>query len=281
MPDDRIAPIQLDAFYISLEGRRRFCILHSPRGSGDERRTIVYVHPFGEEMNKSRRMAALQARALAQSGFTVLQIDLLGCGDSEGHFHEASWTSWVNDVVAAARWLRERVGSTAWLWGLRSGCLVAVEAGRLISPAPDQLFWQPVISGNQYLQHLLRMRLAAQLMSPADGKRTDTRELRAQFAQGRTIEIAGYEVSPALAGGLDAADLAPPPGSVRVEWFEIASAAGSDLSPAALARADAWRRAGHRVATRVVAGPSFWQTQEITECPALIAATLTAVDIAQ
>lgn len=45
------------------------------------RGSIVYIHPFAEEMNKSRRMAALQARALTLAGFAVLQLDLIGCGD--------------------------------------------------------------------------------------------------------------------------------------------------------------------------------------------------------
>jgi hypothetical protein len=37
-----------------------------PRGS------VIYVPPFAEEMNRSRRMAALQARAFAAMGFGVL-----------------------------------------------------------------------------------------------------------------------------------------------------------------------------------------------------------------
>ncbi len=70
------------------------------------RGAVVYVHPFAEEMNKSRRMAALQSRALAAAGFAVLQIDLLGCGDSSGDFGDASWDEWIDDVLLAVRWLR-------------------------------------------------------------------------------------------------------------------------------------------------------------------------------
>jgi len=42
-------------------------------------------------MNKSRRMVALQARALAGRGFAVLQMDALGCGDSAGDMQDATW----------------------------------------------------------------------------------------------------------------------------------------------------------------------------------------------
>ncbi len=52
-------------------------------------------------MNKSRRMAALQARAFAAMGFGVLQIDLFGCGDSSGDFSDARWDIWKQDLAIA------------------------------------------------------------------------------------------------------------------------------------------------------------------------------------
>ena len=64
----------------------------APRGR------LLYLHPFAEEMNKSRRMAALACRALAAAGFAVLQIDLRGCGDSSADFGDASWADWQADV---------------------------------------------------------------------------------------------------------------------------------------------------------------------------------------
>jgi pimeloyl-ACP methyl ester carboxylesterase len=78
------------------------------------------VHPFAEEMNKSRRMAALQSRALAAQGYAVLQIDLFGCGDSGGDFatrrgRNGATTS-RRDAMAAAR-----VSGAITLWGLRLG----------------------------------------------------------------------------------------------------------------------------------------------------------------
>ncbi|MEP6965262.1 MAG: hydrolase 2, exosortase A system-associated, partial [Polaromonas sp.] len=119
-------------------------------------------------MNKSRRMAALQARALAGAGFDVLQIDLLGCGDSSGDFGDATWQSWVSDVVQACHWLQNRsdmhdAGSTPaqlWLWGLRAGCLLAVEAARQLKRPCNFLFWQPPASGKTLLQQFLRLKVA-------------------------------------------------------------------------------------------------------------------------
>ena len=45
----------------ALDGGQRFCIYHPPAlVSVNEpvRGLVLYVHPFAEEMNKSRRMAA-------------------------------------------------------------------------------------------------------------------------------------------------------------------------------------------------------------------------------
>jgi exosortase A-associated hydrolase 2 len=81
---------------------QRFCI-HHPPALATPLGLVVHVHPFAEEMNKSRRMAAQQARALAAAGFAVLQIDLLGCGDSAGDSSDATWAAWLADVVWAAR----------------------------------------------------------------------------------------------------------------------------------------------------------------------------------
>ena len=94
-------PAQPEAFFLSVDGGRlgqRFCLFHPAQG-GVPKGCVLNIHPFAEEMNKSRRMAALQARALAKAGYAVLQIDLFGCGDSSGDFGDASWQDWVGDVV--------------------------------------------------------------------------------------------------------------------------------------------------------------------------------------
>ncbi|MDO9450700.1 MAG: hypothetical protein Q7J21_09460, partial [Rugosibacter sp.] len=86
------AAVTAQPFFLSVSGRSRFCLYHSPVPGAALRGAVVYIHPFAEEMNFSRHMVALQSRALAAQGYAVLQIDLLGCGDSAGDFSEASWS---------------------------------------------------------------------------------------------------------------------------------------------------------------------------------------------
>lgn len=266
-----------EVFFLPLPGGGRFCLFHPPVDHALGRGAVVYVHPFAEEMNKSRRMAALQARALRAAGFAVLQIDLYGCGDSAGHFRDAAWQIWLDDVIAATDWLRRRTGVAPALWGLRAGCLLVVDVARHLSPVPNLLLWQPVVSGRQHLQQFLRLRIANQAVGSASEHRVGTKELRAQLASGETLEIAGYGLSPALAQGLDKAELAPPDSTTRVAWLEVSAAEPAEPSPAGRLGMQAWRSVGHDVAEYAVVGPPFWHTQEIAECTALLDTTRAAV----
>lgn len=266
----------LEAFFLPASPGQRFVLLHGPDEPSRLRGAVVYVHPFAEELNKSRRMAALQARAMAAAGFAVLQIDLLGCGDSSGDFGDATWEAWLADIEFACDWLvRRRPGTPLWLWGQRTGCLLANEAANRMKRPVNLLFWQPVLSGKQFLQQFLRLRLAAEMLGN-DSKGVMER-LRNELRQGDSVEIAGYLLSPALASGLEKAELLLPHRSGRVEWIEISSKTDGSLSPAAAARLTQWQAAGQSARGASVNGPAFWQTAEISECPALISASILAI----
>ena len=263
---------EFEPFFLKAARGERFCIFHPaatvPRGS------LIYLHPFAEEMNKARRMAALQSRKLAEHGFAVLQIDLFGCGDSNGDLRDASWEIWQRDVVLGVQWLRQRVGGEVTLWGLRLGALLALDAGRLCDPPPDGfLLWQPVVSGEQFLTQFLRLRVATEMM--ADGvAQTSTQELRSKLDAGTVLEIAGYDLAPGLAmpiDGLKLVELAP--SNAPVHWLEVVAEASRSLSPASRRVADEWTARGVEFSVDTVVGEPFWNTVEITECPALLSET--------
>ena len=86
-------------------------------------------------------------------------------------------------------------------------------------------------------------------------------------------------MSTGLAKGLEAADLALPERAVHVEWLEVAATPENGLSVVANSRLEQWTELGHSVRGRVVGGPSFWQTTEIEENHALIAATLDTLPV--
>lgn len=271
----------LEPLFLDTPGGARFCLFHPPPGA--PRAALLYLHPFAEEMNKTRRMAALAARRLAARGVAVLQLDLHGCGDSGGEFHEARWDGWLRDVDAGLAWLERRSGLRPGLWGMRLGALLALDhaaraqAGSL--PGPQRLLlWQPVSAGAQHLTQFLRLRLAGELLQDGASKgahdQGGTAALRVRLEAGEVLEIAGYRLHPDLARALDrvdAARLAAP--RCRVDWLDLVAAPGRPLAPAAQRLVDAWRTAGADVQAQALAGPSFWNTQEMTEAPALLDAT--------
>lgn len=267
--------IRSEVFFLPLGGNRQLCVLHRPVAE-PPRGAIVYLHPFAEELNKSRRAAAVGSRALAAAGWVVLQIDLLGCGDSSGDFSDATWEEWVAGVQTAHAWIVGRWGPHCWIWGLRAGCLLAAEWVRRSREAPNLLFWQPVVSGNRHLEQFLRLKVASGMLG-SDPARAGTRGLKAQLAQGESLEIAGYRLSPSLASGLGAADLELVGYQGRIIWCEVSSSVPASLSPAARTRVARIEEQGAQIETVVVQGPPFWQTLEIEECPGLAQVTVRAL----
>lgn len=260
--------------------RQRFCIWHADPGVAPAG-LVVHVHAFTEEMNKSRRMVAMQARALAGAGFAVLRFDLLGCGDSAGEFSDATLDAWLDDVLAAVVVARQRFSQTwpekpqapLWLWGQRAGALLATEAASRLAEHVNLLLWQPTPNGKSVLQQFLRLESVGALL----GKDTARGNARALLAQGQVAEVAGYCIAPGLANGLEALRLQAPARTARLEWLDMAATADRGPSPAAQAVLQAWASAGWQTRHQSVFGPSFWQTTEIEDVPALLPATVAAL----
>ncbi len=257
-----------------VESGNRFCIYHAPAAREPRRGGLVYVPPFCEEMNKSRRMAALQARRLAATGIGVLQIDLLGCGDSSGEFVDARWLLWKQDVLAGLAWLRSRTDGFIGLWGLRLGATLAADVAQDPASEVEQLvLWQPVVSGEQYLTQFLRLHLAAEMLT-AGAAKSGVSELRGKLAAGTVLEIGGYELHPALAAAVESLKLAQmTPSTSAVTWHELSAQPEAGLSPASQRVVAAWQANGTTVRTSAVSGEPFWSTLEIAECVALLDAT--------
>jgi exosortase A-associated hydrolase 2 len=267
-------PIDLNPFFLDSPRGPLFCLALMPIGVEPEG-GVLYLPPFAEEMHKSRRMAALQARALAAQGNLVLQIDLTGCGDSAGDFGDASWCAWREDALLAHAWLTTKTTGPITLWGLRTGATLAVDISKNLTDIDHLLLWQPVTSGDVFLNQFLRIKLASEMLAEGQAQ-SGTKTLRAQLQQGEGIEVGGNMLSPDMArqlGILKLADITP---ACPVHWLEIGTETGSHLPPASQRIVDTWRTAGVTIDAETVAGDSFWATQEITECKALIHATARA-----
>lgn len=261
------------AFFMGAATGQRFCVYHPPSSQVLCQGAIVCVPPFGEEMNRSRRISANMARALAAVGFGVLRIDLLGCGDSSGELREATWDIWKQDIASAKAWIERQVGMTADLWALRLGGLLALDFARTSQSVERLVLWQPVLNGKSYLTQLLRTHLAADLLD-AGRSMSGTTELRNALHVGNSLEIAGYDITPEMARTLDALnaeEFSLPP--LRIDWFDVVSSVDGRISPARIGAAERWKASGSLVNVHAVRSQAFWSSQEICESPELVAAT--------
>jgi exosortase A-associated hydrolase 2 len=261
-----------EPFFLQNGSGQRFCLFHPP--AMPCRGAILYIHPFAEEMNRSRRMATVQARELAALGYGVLHIDLFGCGDSSGDFGDARWDLWKQDLAAAAAWLGQRLEQPVTLWGLRLGALLALDYARSATHSvAGMLLWQPVLSGPAFLTQFLRLRVATAMLNNTS-ERGGTSALRAALEAGEALEIGGYALAPAMAAAIDALESVESlPPIAPVHWVEAVASADGPLSPARTRVAKAWRMQGVALDVHLVHAPAFWNTPEITESRAWLDTT--------
>jgi uncharacterized OsmC-like protein/alpha/beta superfamily hydrolase len=105
--------------------------LDSP--DGQPRAWAVFAHCF--TCSKDTKAAAYIARALAEAGFGVLRFDFTGLGGSGGDFGNTHFSSNVDDLVAAADWLRASHGAPALLVGHSLGGAAVLAAAHRIADA--------------------------------------------------------------------------------------------------------------------------------------------------
>jgi exosortase A-associated hydrolase 1/exosortase A-associated hydrolase 2 len=246
-------------------GARLRCIAEP--ASGAVRGVVLLLPPFAEEMNKSRRMCALLARGLAADGWRVVRIDLLGCGDSAGSLRDASWEQWCDDLRTELH--RHLDGSpTLWLWGVRAGALFARDLLAAL-PTANLLLWQPVLSGQTHLNQFLRLHAAAALRGTHKAGEPSPAQ---SLAAGEVVEVAGYELPPAVARGLQSAVFDVPANfRGQIAWLEVSMSQGAQPSAASRPAIDRLRSAGHLVSFEHVPGAPFWQSVEIEQNEELLA----------
>jgi len=260
-------------FFIESADHRLFSLAVQPAGP-ERSHGVLVCPPFGEEMNRCRRTVRVLLGELAARGVPALSLDLRGTGDSSGEFGDARWDDWVADLARGVDWLRDAGCRAVTLVAVRAGALLAWELLRARPGAFDAVvLWQPVLNGKSVVTDLLRARVAA---AAAAGATDSVARLRAELAAGRTVETAGYTLSPALVAALEAASVtatAAPP----VHWIEVGADPEAPLRAPAGQLGAALEAAGTTVAMHRAADPPFWSTTETTTGHATVAATISTI----
>lgn len=265
-----INPIFLDGAAGSI-----FAVVYPATTERPTKSAVIYLPPFAEEMNRARRMAALQARALSAAGHTAIVLDLYGCGDSAGNFADGRWDIWLGDVRATIQWLTEDGYQRISLLGLRLGALLALEVANDRATAIHRVvLWQPILRGDHMVTQFLRLRMAADLAG-SQAISGGTATMRSSLASGKAVEVAGYALAAPLAESLDKLRLMELGAfcSAPIDWVEIVTSPDQPLAPAQQQIVTRWQSQQVRAVLHKAVGQPFWALQETTLAPCLISLT--------
>ncbi len=239
---------------------------------------ILYLPPFGEEMNRCRPLVADQARRFARKGFSVAILDFYGTGESAGHLTDASLEVWRDNIVHLMERLLARHQQPVYLWGCRLGALLAMD---FLSVKPDRirklLLWQPVVSGSSFVTQLLRQRTAS-LMKNSEQAET-TADMKLRLAAGQALDVAGYRLGGELMTALDqlemnssfdAVDLGH---SLDIFWLEHTTDATSGIGPKSARTLAHLEQAGAQVVSSAFTGDPVWLLHKRGNCDDLLTKT--------
>src|SRR5579859_4334093 len=115
----------------SAEGHALAALLDRPDGA--VRAVALFAHCF--TCGKDNRAARRIAEGLKANGIAVLRFDFTGLGASEGEFANTTFSSNVDDLVAAADHLRQTLGAPAILIGHSLGGAAVLAAAHRIAEA--------------------------------------------------------------------------------------------------------------------------------------------------
>jgi putative redox protein len=123
-------PAERFDFY-NAQGQQLAALLDSP--GGPTRAVALFAHCFtcGKDNKAARRIA----EGLKRHGIAVLRFDFTGLGGSEGEFANTTFSSNVDDLVAAAAHLRERLAAPALLIGHSLGGAAVLAVAHRIAEA--------------------------------------------------------------------------------------------------------------------------------------------------
>jgi uncharacterized OsmC-like protein/alpha/beta superfamily hydrolase len=115
--------------FANAQGHKLAALLDRP--DGPIRAVALFAHCF--TCGKDNKAARLIARGLTSHGVAVLRFDFTGLGGSEGEFANTTFSSNVDDLVAAADHLRTQIAAPAILIGHSlGGAAVLAAAHRIV-----------------------------------------------------------------------------------------------------------------------------------------------------
>ncbi len=150
--------------YINSGNKSVFGVLHTPEIT-DERKGIVFLHPYAEEKQRVDRIFVHFARLLCSKSYFVMRFDFRNCGDSEGNFEELTIDSQLSDLRNVLDVFRRDTGvEEVSLFGIRLGADIAIQYAGIDNNIDKLILWSPIINGAEYAGTLIRNKMFSSLM---------------------------------------------------------------------------------------------------------------------
>ena len=90
----------------------------------------IFSHCF--TCNKQYKVILKVNEELTKRGFAVLRFDLTGLGESEGKFSDTNFSTYVEDTIDGANFLKENFDSPSFLIGHSLGGVSSIKASKYI-----------------------------------------------------------------------------------------------------------------------------------------------------
>ena len=116
--------------FTNRQGDKLAGLLELP--DGEARAYALFAHCF--TCSKDVAAASRITRALAGKGIAALRFDFTGLGNSDGDFANANFSSNIEDLVEAARYLEEHYAAPALLIGHSLGGAAVLAAAQQLPP---------------------------------------------------------------------------------------------------------------------------------------------------
>ena len=254
------------------------CYVPFERGEVIENsQSVIFVPPFAEEMNRSKRMYVLCARLLADAGIHSICFDFAGTGDSSGEWGDFDYSDWKNNLINVYQYAKKSTPNVS-LITLRDSALISLD---LIKQAEIQVnkcvLWDPMDSGEVLTRQLIRMKIANAMTS--DFKKITTQEVLDGIEQAGYLEVAGYHISSDLMTSLKSQKISDSIEAVltstSLHWMTTGKSSSSTNQslPFCLSKLDLDDNMLAQLTIHSVNDVRFWMQQEVTISPLLLRET--------
>ncbi|MFK7794812.1 MAG: hypothetical protein AB8B89_05650 [Gammaproteobacteria bacterium] len=236
--------------------------------------TVIFVPPFAEEMNRSKRMYVLCARLLADAGLHALCFDFSGTGDSSGEWGDFDYNDWKSNLIDVFQ-LAKKLNSKVSLVTLRDSALIPLNLIKQTDIQIDKcVLWDPIDSGEVLIRQLIRMKIASAMAG--DLKKVTTKEVLASIEQSGFLEVGGYHVSSELIDQIKAEKISDSVADVlaltELHWMTIGKSTSSSM-PICLSKLNLTDAMQKQLTLHTVNDVKFWMQQEVTISPLLLRET--------